>query len=258
MYDFFMEIIGVVFTTPWTTAGVFGALAFLAHTIAYGWYSLYIFRGHVRPNAASWFMWLVGAWVEFVTFNAIDSHWSTSALPFACLVGIGVIFLVTAFMQIKAWIQKEMVGEKTKIVYHGPDRSDVGLVLFDVGAGALWLAGVAAAFANFLAVSTSIFTFWPIWKTTLRHREERSGPWFLWSIAYTLMFLAVIFQGGEEMFEQSFYPLYYLLLHLPVALLCYEEPRKMVREVRGWMMRVYRRAPGPLRWFARNTIGWIF
>lgn len=42
-----------------TLPALFGMLALL-HLVGYAWYALGIFRGCTRPNAASWFMWLVG------------------------------------------------------------------------------------------------------------------------------------------------------------------------------------------------------
>jgi hypothetical protein len=204
---------------------VLGISAFIAHIIGYSVYAFYLFHERIRPNAASWFMWLIGGWIEYITFDAIgESHWSTSALPFACVVGIGFIFAITLFQQIRVMRRH---GRSGRIKYHHPDRSDYILTGFDLGAGFIWLFWKLAALANTLAVSTSIITFIPIWKTTYATHEEHPLPWVIWCVAYVLMFGAVLAEGGTDMWIKTFYPLYYFVLHLIVLLLCF----KYIRDI---------------------------
>jgi hypothetical protein len=159
-------------------------------------------------------MWLVGAWVEYITYDAIDSHWSTSALPYACLIGVGLILVATAILELIQWIR-----HVKRINYEMPERVDYYMVGADIGAYAFYLLTGGAAWANFIAVSTTIITFIPIWRTTFRNGNEHPGPWFIWCIAYLLMFVAVLAEGGDHIFAQSFYPIYYLFLHAMVAFL---------------------------------------
>lgn len=202
-----------------------GAIAFIAHIIGYGLYSFYLLHERIRPNAASWFMWLVGGWIEYLTFDAIgESHWSTSALPLACVIGLGCIFLVTLFLQARSMWRH---GHSGRIKYHHPDRSDYVLTGFDLGAGFIWVFWKLAAFANFLAVSTSIITFIPIWKTTYTTNEEHPLPWTIWCVAYICMFAAVLVEGGQGMWIKTFYPLYYFVLHFIVLLLCFSFGREL-------------------------------
>lgn len=84
-----------------------GVATFFAQLIGYGFY---IFQKRIQPNAASWFMWLVGGPFEFATYNALEgNHWSTSALPPACAISVGCIFPVTAYLQVQAWRRKVIV-----------------------------------------------------------------------------------------------------------------------------------------------------
>lgn len=191
-----------------------GVLALLLHVWGYAWYAREIFRGRTRPNAASWFMWLVGAWVEYVTFDAIDSHWATSALPLACFLGCCVIFVVTAALQLAKWRS----GSRDK-VYHPARWTDYAAVSADLGAYAAYAATGGAAWANAFAVITSIISFIPIWRTTWRHGNEMPGPWLVWCAAYLAMLGAVLTGDGAERLAQSVYPAYYLLLSLVVAVL---------------------------------------
>lgn len=207
-----------------TLSVLFGTLALLLHLAGYAWYALGILRGRTRPNAASWFMWLVGAWVEYRTFDAIDSHWATSALPLACFLGCCAIFAVTAVLQ----LAKRAAGSR-EVIYL-PARGTAYLAVgFDLGAWALYVATGGAAWANVLAVTTSVVSFIPIWKSTLRHGHEAPGPWFVWCAAYLAMLGAVLTGPGTQMLAQSVYPAYYLLLSAVVAALTFAGVRERLR-----------------------------
>ncbi len=214
--DFLLEI-GV--------AETLGILAFISHISAYLIYTYYIFKEDIRPNAASWFMWLIGGWVEYITYDALgESHWSTSALPLACVIGLTIILSATIFLQIKNRLAKE--GKR--ICYHAPEKGDYYLTGFDISALLIWIYSHAAAFANILAVSTSIISFIPIWKTTYQTGEERATPWALWVFAYICMTGAVLIEGGLDIAYKLFYPIYYLFLHIVVLLLCFKQVRNFI------------------------------
>jgi hypothetical protein len=205
---------------------LFGTLALLLHLAGYGWYALGILRGRTRPNAASWFMWLVGAWVEYRTFDAIDSHWATSALPLACFLGCCAIFAVTAVLQ----LAKRAAGSR-EVIYLPARGTDYLAVGFDLGAWALYVATGGAAWANVLAVTTSVVSFIPIWKSTLRHGHEAPGPWFVWCAAYLAMLGAVLSGPGTQVLAQSVYPAYYFLLTVVVAALTFAGLRARLRPI---------------------------
>lgn len=213
-------IIEQLMAMNWNLSTVFGVLALALHLIAYAWYALCILRGRTRPNAASWSMWLFGAWVEYVTYDAIGSHWATSALPFACFLGCCAIFVVTAALQLSRWF-----AGSGKVVYEQARRHDFWAMFADAVAYGLYLATGGAAWANVLAVSTTVITFIPIWRTTLRHGHEQPGPWLVWCAAYLAMLGAVIAGPQEQLLAQGFYPGYYFLLSLVVALLSFENIR---------------------------------
>lgn len=206
-----------------------GVLSFIVHLVAYAWYAHGIFHERIRPNAAAWFMWFVGNVIELLTYDAIlGSHWSTSALPFACVIGVGLIFLATLLSQMR-----QHTNATGKVVYHVPERGDYFLVLFDLGAGMLWVTKGWAGIANMIAVATSALSFFPIWRTTYTHyHEEHLGPWILWSLAYVAMFAAVVLEGGESFVVRSFYPLYYFILHIVVVLLFFRPFREAVSSLR--------------------------
>lgn len=201
-----------------------GILALLLHVWGYAWYAREIFRGRTRPNAASWFMWLVGAWVEYVTFDAIDSHWATSALPLACFLGCCAIFIATAVLQFATWRS----GSRDR-VYHPARWPDYAAVSADLGAYVAYAVTGGAAWAHAFAVVTSIVSFIPIWRTTWRHGNEMPGPWLVWCAAYLAMLGAVLAGDGAERLAQSVYPAYYFLLSAVVAGLSYPRLRRWLR-----------------------------
>ena len=197
----------------WTE--LFGTAALIVHLIAYSIYAREVFHERIRPNISSWLMWLFGGVVELATYNAISgSSWSTNALPFGCVLGIGAITFVIGIAQIRNYIAR------TKYSYHAATRIDYALVSFDMAAAVYWLLGGSAVWANIFAVSTSFISFIPIIRTTYRDPAgEHHLPWILWSIAYGLMFLAVVTGPSSESLGLYFFPLYYFLLHAGVAVL---------------------------------------
>ncbi len=197
---------------PKNAAEVFGTAAFSLHVLGYIIYARHVLSEKIRPNAATWFMWLFGGIVELVTYDAITgSHWSTTALPFACVIGVGIIGISITIAQLR---------NKGRVVYHKPTRSDYYLVAFDMLAGALWLLGFSPVLANMIAVSTSITTFIPLWRTTYNEpKSEDPIPWMIWCAAYTMMTLAIMMGNGSGEIGLYFYPLYYFALHFTVIIL---------------------------------------
>ncbi len=200
-----------------TIGEIFGASSFFLHIAAYAWYIRDIIAQKILPNISSWLMWLFGAWIEYLTYNSITgSHWSTSALPFACALGMSSIVLVILLLQIN---QRRSTSSDIRFVK--PEKVDYLLITFDVTAAAIWLFWDAPEFANIVAVSTSIVTFIPIWRSTYKApTNERFEPWALWSCAYLAMAGAVVLSGNTEInLAQLFYPLYYFVLHAVVLIL---------------------------------------
>lgn len=209
-------------TATWPV--VFGALSLLLHVTGYACYAREMFLGRTRPNAASWLMWLTGAWVEYVTFDAINSHWSTSALPLACFAGCCAIFAVTAALQLAKWR-----SDSRETVYLPARWPDYAAVSADLGAYAAYAITSGAAWAHAFAVTTSIVSFIPIWRTTWRHGHEAPGPWLIWCAAYLAMLGAVLTGPGSHTFVQSLYPAYYFLLSAVVAAISFPAVRGRLR-----------------------------
>lgn len=200
------------------------AITFSLHIAGYIIYAYYTLNERIKPNAASWLMWLFGGVIEYVTYESIDSGTIfSSSLPIACIIGVIMIFIATAITQLRSMWRKE-----SHHVFHNPSATDYGLISFDAFAGMIWYVFNAPVLANSLAVGSSIVTFIPIWKTTLETGEERWWPWLLWCFAYTSMAITVVLEGGHSVLEQLVYPVYYLILHAVVLLLCFKSIRKVV------------------------------
>jgi hypothetical protein len=205
---------------------VLSVIVFCLHLVGYTIYAINTLREEIKPNAASWLMWMFGGVIEYATYEAIDSEtWFSSSLPLACLVGLAMIFTVTVFIEVRSRFRKN----DTEAKFHKPEPLDYGLISFDAGAGLVWLLFNLPTLANVLAVGSSIVTFIPIWRTTLQTGEEKAAPWIFWCLAYAGMALIVFLEGGEAVINQLFYPLYYLFLHSVVLLLCYPYLRLQIR-----------------------------
>ena len=200
---------------PQTVSEALGCIAFLLHILAFVIYGRQVLSSRIRANVATWLMWLFGGIVDWLTYKSIDgAHWSTSALPFADVLGVAVVCGAILVAQRKAR------GNTAGIVYHRPDKGDYYLVGFDVIALGVWGAGWGAALANDISVGTTILQFIPIWKTTYRDPDGESAlPWLFWSIGYVLMLGALVSGDGRGNPELYFLPAYYLALHLVVLYL---------------------------------------
>jgi hypothetical protein len=194
--------------TPKTLSELLGSVAFILHIAGYAVYTAEVLRAEIRPNVATWFMWLFGSAVEVLTYNAIPGgHWATSALPFGCFLGILAACVATVIKRVRS-------GSGS---VHTPERSDWVWLSFDVMAAVYWLGGGSSALANAFAVSTSVFSFIPIWRTTFNDpTSEKPLAWLLWSLAYAAMLLAVITGDGANEVGLYTYPVCYLIFHVIV------------------------------------------
>ncbi len=214
-----MEILSTYL--PNTTPEFFGVLALILHLIGYSMYGWMVLHEWGRPHILTWFMWLGGGIVEYATYQAIPgAHWSSNALPLACVLGLGFITIAIIYAQIKNWLHK------TEYQYEKPEKKDYWLFGFDAGAGALWwIDKWSAALANSVAVSTSVFTFIPLWRAQWRNPEsEHYLPWFIWTAAYMAMFMAVLTGDAAHTWELYVYPLTYFAFHAVVVMLCFRRP----------------------------------
>lgn len=197
---------------PNTVAELYGSAAFIAHLLGYWIYAKQVMQEKIQPNVATWLMWLFGGVVEFLTYDAIPgSHWSTSALPFACMVGVGAICVSMAVTQLRNGTNK---------IYTAPIKSDYYLLGFDASAGILLILGINPVLANIIAVSTSFTTFQPTWRAVKSNPDsENQIPWLVWCSAYALMTLAVAFGDSGTEIGLYFYPIFYLILHAIVPVM---------------------------------------
>lgn len=206
-----------IYLIPTTPAEFFGIVALVLHLIAYAMYGWSVFHEWVKPHILTWFMWFAGGVVEYATYQAIPgAHWSSNALPLACVIGLGSITLCIILAAVRNWF------DHTQYQYEPPEKKDFVLFGFDAVAGWLWFTHIwSAALANIVAVTTSVFTFIPQWRATYRNPDsEHYLPWFIWTIAYVAMFAAVYLGPGSAEWELYVYPVSYFIFHGVVVILC--------------------------------------
>jgi hypothetical protein len=209
-----------------STEAILGTCAFVLQLCGYVVYGRQVLAARVRPNVASWSMWLFGGVVEWLTYDAIaGAHWSSSALPLACTLGIAGVCTAAAVAA-----RREKAQGRVPL-YHRPERADWALFSFDVAAAALWLGGFGAALANSVAVLSSVVTFIPIWRTTYQHpASEEPLPWLLWCAAYACMLATVLVGQAAAPAVLLIYPLVYLALHGVVLALACRKPASALEQ----------------------------
>lgn len=79
---------------------ILSLVVFTLHLAGYTVYAVHTLRESIRPNAASWSMWLFGGLIEYLTYDAIDSEsWFSATLPLACVIGLAMILTATVYTQ---------------------------------------------------------------------------------------------------------------------------------------------------------------
>jgi hypothetical protein len=180
----------------------------------------------MQLNIASWFIWFTTGLIEYITFDAIDSNITTSALPIACLLGIVYMGCVVFCLH----IYRTLKGVK-KTYFVDIEITDLILISSAVMSFAIFTIGNNPILANILIVSASILSFFPMWKAALRNESEHPGPWILMCIAYIAMVCAIVAAQSPYLLAQCFYPLFFFILHLIVALLAFKGFRVRIKTV---------------------------
>ena len=180
-----------------------GVLAGLAHVLGYWIYNKGVFSDPtLKPNATSWGLWAFGSLLTCSSYAQLAHDWVKEILPFVCVTACILTFL--------AFLAKGKLGR--------PDKYEAIILILDLIILGFWILTDSARYTNlFLQVST-IVSFVPIIRSVWKDpKTENPLPWFVWSTAYALMSLTVIFR--YEKWWDLAYPVNYLILHIIVGLI---------------------------------------
>lgn len=193
-----------------TTIGL--AAGFLQFA-AYIWYAFAVVKSETNPNGMSWLMWSYGTFVFFFVEYDIGTPYSVLFLPFVCMLSsIGIALF-----------------SFTKRSYIPPERNDYFALSIDVTLLISYLSilyliapkadALAIGFVFLILTSLStITTFYPILRTTyLEPSHETPIPWFIWTLAYSLLLYTVVLENLSWLY--MLYPILNIFLHASIGML---------------------------------------
>lgn len=197
------------------TALFFSIFAAFLQFIGYAIYTRKILQKKITPNAASWTIWAASAIFESLNYSILSGDLVKNLLPLACAISAIFIFFYCI-----------LYGHFKKI-----DRFDWGIIFFDIAITIYWFFSGQTFVANLLYILSAFISFIPIVRYVWNDpRNEESFPWYIWSVAYSFMFVAVFLRF--EKFEDLVYPLAFFVLHLIVALLSSDVIAKIRKQKR--------------------------
>lgn len=189
-----------------------GILAGILQIVGYFLYTKEVLASRVKPNTASWAIWAYGNILVTLSYITVAQDISKEILPIACAISSLVVFGI--FLK--------------KGKFQPLDRIDKIVFGFDIILTvAWWLLSDIKIFPtpdlniliHILFITSTIASFVPIIRELKEHPSiEKPGPWLVWSLAYSMLGVAVILDWiGWEAF---IYPSVYFVLHFLVAIMC--------------------------------------
>jgi len=199
---------------------VLGVAAGVLQLVGYVVYLRQLLARRVQPNAASWGMWAFSALFGCWSYAEMTADWAKCVLPAACCVACMVTFLLCL-----------LVGRLRRV--EGWEFAVWGL---DAALMLVWFAGgVSAVAANLILQFTTALSFAPIlWHVRAAPEAERPQAWLLWSSAYLLQIVVVVFRW--QRWEELAYPVVCLVFSLWVAGWAFrrQTPNQECGEVSGY------------------------
>lgn len=182
---------------------ILGATAGLTHIIAYAIYSRLVFKGHAKPNAATWLLWVLLSFLNLASYFVMTGDWVKIILPVASDTALFTVFFISLFR-----------GKFTRL-----SRFDWAALFVGITAGLVWWVFRSATYANIILQICFIISFIPTYKLVWKEPgSEMAFPWVLWSSAY-IMNLFLVFLRWNDQYQDLVYPIVQFVLHISVALI---------------------------------------
>lgn len=183
-----------------------GLLATVVEVAAFAWYNINIFRGTSIPNPATWTLWVFLTVLNAGSYAAMTDDLAKFAFPIAAATATmltwGYALLWGKFKPLDLW----------------------DLVVFGIGVSAaiVWYGFKSATFGNLLVQLAVAVAFWPTYKSVWDNpASERPGPWYLWALAYFILFWVVILSWRGQ-YQDLVYPVGCVIWHLILALMSHQ------------------------------------
>lgn len=182
-------------------------LAGILQLVGYWIYNQGIWRGEIKPNSATWFLWALGSGIATCSYVSISNDWVKNILPIACAIAcIGTFLFSLVLFTCK------------KATMESPDKYDWLIIFLDVMVVVFWMATGMKEEAHLLLQLDLILSFIPIIKHTFTNPEdEKPIPWIFWCTAYVFMILSIAMRFEDWL--DFVYPITYLVLCLAIVLI---------------------------------------
>ena len=178
---------------------VFSIAAGLVQLAGYWIYNKKLASKEINPNATTWVIWGLGSFVAFALYKDLANDWVKEFLPFVCAIAALITF---AHMMLRGSFQR-------------PDRLDIEMFFLDAAVVAYWISSNDPISSNVLLEIDIWISFLPILRSTwFKPETEDPKPWFIWSVAYTLLTIAVIMRWDK--WWDLLLPVNYLILHFAI------------------------------------------
>lgn len=167
-----------------------------------------IAKGTSVPNPATWLIMSVVGLINAITYG-ITIQWDLwpTLIGFAPGIGIVITFL---FSYLRGKFAPLRTREKVIIGIAG-----ISIVVWKT---------IGADFGNVIAQVIFLTAFWPTLMQVLDGRKEKSLPWDLAFIAYTLMAIDLAIQKKPDIFSREAaifaYPLSRIVMNGTIAIAC--------------------------------------
>lgn len=179
---------------------IISVLAGIVQLVGYYQYNSGIYKGIIKPNSATWFLWALGSLIAMGSYISISNDWVKNILPIACAIACMATFVFSYFR-----------GELSK-----PDAFDFFVITLDVSVLFFWIVTGMREEAHVLLQLDLVVSFVPILKQAwVNPKDERVNPWVLWCIAYVLMMVAIWLRFEDWL--DFLYPITYFILCAIVA-----------------------------------------
>ncbi len=159
------------------------AAAFL-YLIAAILYNVQIINGKSKPNAISWSIWSLLAIVNVFSYGAMIDNWVAALQFFAGSVACIITFVICL-------IKKR---------FDCPSNIEWAIAAICLIAILVWIIFRSATYANMVVVVAFVFSFVPTLTGVFNDpRKERSLPWTVWTIAFSITLINIVLIGKEWM-----------------------------------------------------------
>lgn len=187
---------------------ILSVLGGVLQLVAFAIYNKQILKGLSKPNAATWTLWMFTSTLNCITYIIMSGDVVKGFLPIASTVAC----IATFFYALKKGKLSKLNGWDTTVLA-------LGLV-----SAVVWWIFRSATYANLILQICILVSFIPTYRTVWNdYRTEKALPWFLWSLAYVFVLVAVILRWRGQV-QDLVYPINCFVLHLIVGILA--KPRK--------------------------------